>query len=36
MVREITTLEELQTEFASDKNSGKLFVLDFHATYVII
>lgn len=32
MVHTITTLEELQAEFTSDKGKGKLVVLDFFAT----
>ncbi|CAF1081669.1 unnamed protein product [Adineta ricciae] len=33
MVHAITTIEELQAEFTSDKNKGKLIVLDFFATW---
>jgi len=36
MVHTIITLDELQTELNSEKNQGKLIVLDFFATYVII
>ena len=33
MVHAITSLEELQTEVNSEKNKGKLIVLDFFATW---
>ncbi len=36
MVQIIKTLEELQAELESEKNKGKLILLDFFATYVNI
>ena len=32
MVHTITTIDELQAELRSEKNKGKLIVLDFFAT----